>query len=66
MSALLCCGPVFEQEALRGGRYIYRWLENMLCSQEEKVYSLLQYITAIQLYCTQESIFTFLYLISIS
>ena len=37
MSALLCCGPVFEPEALQRGRYIYRWLENMLCSEEEKV-----------------------------
>ena len=37
MSALLCCGPIFDPEALIRGRYIYRWLENMLCSQEEKV-----------------------------
>ena len=37
MSALLCCGPTFDPEALIKGRYIYRWLENMLCSQEEKV-----------------------------
>lgn len=37
MSALVCCGPIFDHQALIIGRYIYRWLENMLCSSEEKV-----------------------------
>ena len=37
MSSLVCCGAFFEPEALVRARYIYRWLENMLCSSEEKV-----------------------------
>lgn len=37
MSALLCCGRVFDAQMLVKGRDLYRWMENMLCSQEEKV-----------------------------
>lgn len=46
MSSLVCCGAFFEPEALVRARYIYRWLENMLCSSEEKV---IEYCTIILL-----------------
>jgi hypothetical protein len=39
MSALLCCGPVFHEKCLdrEPSIYnIYRWLENMLRSDEPK------------------------------
>lgn len=42
MSALLCCGPVFHPKCLdkEPSIYnIYRWLENMLRSDEQKVRS---------------------------
>lgn len=37
MSALLCCGPVFDTEVLGPSNYLYSWLENMLSAPEEKV-----------------------------
>lgn len=40
MSALLCCGPVFHPKCLDKDPSIYniyRWLENMLRSEEPKV-----------------------------
>ena len=47
MSSLVCCGAFFEPEALVRARYIYRWLENMLCSSEEKV---IEYCTIMLLF----------------
>lgn len=37
MSALLCCGPVFHHKCLEKDFGMYRWLENMLSSDEPKV-----------------------------
>lgn len=37
MSALLCCGPVFDPQGLAAESYLYQWLQNMLHSNERKV-----------------------------
>ena len=37
MSALLCCGPVFDPQGLAAESYLYQWLQNMLHSNEPKV-----------------------------
>lgn len=39
MSALLCCGPVFQSNGLDTGSPLYRWLDNMLTCQDTKVCS---------------------------
>ena len=37
MSALLCCGPVFHNKGLERESNLYRWLDNMLTSGEQRV-----------------------------
>lgn len=37
MSALLCCGPVFQANGLDKNSAIYRWLDNMLNCGEARV-----------------------------
>ena len=37
MSALLCCGPVFQSNGLDTGSPLYRWMDNMLTCSETRV-----------------------------
>jgi len=37
MSAILCCGTVFHPKCLDKDSRMFRWLENMLSSEEAKV-----------------------------
>ena len=39
MSALLCCGPVFQSNGLDPSSSLYRWLDNMLNCSETRVRS---------------------------
>lgn len=38
MSAVLCCGPVFDQNGLSDDGYIYTWLNTLLSCQNERIY----------------------------
>ncbi|KAK3798079.1 hypothetical protein RRG08_034635 [Elysia crispata] len=40
MSAVLCCGKVFDSNGLNDDGYIYHWLDTLLGSQDEKIYEL--------------------------
>ncbi|KAL5012719.1 hypothetical protein ScPMuIL_011270 [Solemya velum] len=40
MSAVLCCGPVFDPTGLFDDGYIYHWLDTLLSSHDEKIYQL--------------------------
>lgn len=37
MSAVLCCGPVFDVNGFNDDGYIYHWLDTLLSSNDEKV-----------------------------
>lgn len=37
MSAVLCCGPVADNVGLSPDGYLYKWLDNILDSQDKKV-----------------------------
>lgn len=37
MSALLCCGPIFESQYLLDDGILYKWLDSLLTSKDEKV-----------------------------
>ncbi|XP_069487793.1 protein furry homolog-like isoform X2 [Ambystoma mexicanum] len=40
MSAVLCCGPVADNVGLSSDGYLYKWLDNILDSQDQKVHQL--------------------------
>lgn len=40
MSAVLCCGPVADNVGLSSDGYLYKWLDNILDSQDKKVHML--------------------------
>ncbi|XP_075356148.1 protein furry homolog-like isoform X4 [Mycteria americana] len=40
MSAVLCCGPVADNVGLSSDGYLYKWLDNILDSQDKKVHQL--------------------------
>ncbi|XP_025086109.1 protein furry homolog isoform X4 [Pomacea canaliculata] len=40
MSAVLCCGPVFDVNGFNDDGYIYHWLDTLLSSNDEKIYEL--------------------------
>ncbi|XP_076468272.1 protein furry-like isoform X4 [Babylonia areolata] len=40
MSAVLCCGPVFDKNGFNDDGYIYHWLDTLLSSSDEKIYEL--------------------------
>lgn len=44
MSAVLCCGPVFDNVGLSPDGYLYKWLDNILACQDQRVCG--QYLTA--------------------
>lgn len=37
MSAVLCCGPVFDNVGLSIDGYLYKWLDNILACQDHRV-----------------------------
>lgn len=37
MSALVCCGPIFDSNELKKDSKLYGWLDNMLSSQDPRV-----------------------------
>lgn len=37
MSAVLCCGPVFDNVGLNPDGYLYKWLDNILACQDVRV-----------------------------
>lgn len=37
MSAVLCCGPVFDNVGLSPDGYLYKWLDNILAWQDQRV-----------------------------
>lgn len=39
MSAVLCCGPVFDNVGLSPDGYLYKWLDNILACQDLRVSS---------------------------
>lgn len=43
MSALLCCGPCFDSHNLSEDGAIYRWLDMLLESSDDKVSILIYY-----------------------
>ncbi|XP_012945432.1 protein furry homolog isoform X2 [Aplysia californica] len=40
MSAVLCCGKVFDANGLNDDGYIYHWLDTLLSSHDDKIYEL--------------------------
>lgn len=42
MSAVLCCGPVADNVGLSSDGYLYKWLDNILDSQDKKVSEIFQ------------------------
>ncbi|XP_008307519.1 protein furry homolog isoform X2 [Cynoglossus semilaevis] len=40
MSAVLCCGPVFDNTGLSPDGYLYKWLDNILACQDQRVHLL--------------------------
>ncbi|XP_045074161.1 protein furry homolog [Coregonus clupeaformis] len=40
MSAVLCCGPVFDNVGLSPEGYLYKWLDNILACQDIRVHQL--------------------------
>ncbi|XP_043929165.1 protein furry homolog isoform X3 [Protopterus annectens] len=40
MSAVLCCGPVFDNVGLSPDGYLYKWLDNILACQDQRVHLL--------------------------
>ncbi|XP_039601673.1 protein furry homolog isoform X2 [Polypterus senegalus] len=40
MSAVLCCGPVFDNVGLSPDGYLYKWLDNILACQDLRVHLL--------------------------
>ncbi|XP_063413170.1 protein furry-like isoform X1 [Mytilus trossulus] len=40
MSAVLCCGPVFDTNGLNDDGYIYQWLDMLLSSHDDRIYDL--------------------------
>ncbi|XP_078741574.1 protein furry homolog-like, partial [Lampetra fluviatilis] len=40
MSAVLCCGPVFDNVGLSPDGYLYKWLDNILACQDPRVHQL--------------------------
>lgn len=45
MSAVLCCGPVFDNVGLSPDGYLYKWLDNILACQDQRVCG--QYFTKV-------------------
>lgn len=37
MSAVLCCGPVFDNVGLSTDGYLYKWLDNILVCHDQRV-----------------------------
>ena len=37
MSAVVCCGPVFDTNGLNDDGYIYNWLDTLLSSHDDRV-----------------------------
>lgn len=44
MSAVLCCGPVFDNVGLSPDGYLYKWLDNILACQDLRVSTTPKYI----------------------
>lgn len=44
MSAVLCCGPVADNVGLSSDGYLYKWLDNILDSQDKKVREVLPFL----------------------
>ena len=44
MSAVLCCGPVFDNVGLSPDGYLYKWLDNILACQDLRVSTSQKYI----------------------
>lgn len=44
MSALLCCGPIFESQYLLEDGVLYKWLDSLLISKDEKVLCLFNFM----------------------
>ncbi|XP_061557909.1 protein furry homolog isoform X2 [Phycodurus eques] len=40
MSAVLCCGPVFDNVGLSTDGYLYKWLDNILACHDKRVHRL--------------------------
>ncbi|WAQ97896.1 FRYL-like protein [Mya arenaria] len=40
MSAVVCCGPVFDTNGLNDDGYIYNWLDTLLSSHDDRIYEL--------------------------
>ena len=43
MSAVVCCGPVFDSNGLNDDGYIYHWLDTLLSSHDDRVGGLVCY-----------------------
>jgi len=44
MSAVLCCGPVFDPNGLNDDGYIYQWLDMLLSSHDDRVSFLIKIV----------------------
>lgn len=51
MSAVLCCGPVADNVGLSSDGYLYKWLDNILDSQDKKVGEILFVHSIRRSYC---------------
>uniref|UniRef100_A0A8C5CY41 Furry homolog a (Drosophila) n=1 Tax=Gadus morhua TaxID=8049 RepID=A0A8C5CY41_GADMO len=40
MSAVLCCGPAFDNVGLSPDGYLYKWMDNILACQDQRVHQL--------------------------
>ena len=56
MSAVLCCGKVFDSNGLNDDGYIYHWLDTLLGSQDEKVRELVHLVRLLTLILQQNDL----------
>ncbi|XP_041918938.1 protein furry homolog [Alosa sapidissima] len=59
MSAVLCCGPVFDNVVLSPDGYLYKWLDNILVCQDPQVHQLGCEVIILLLELNPENIYLF-------
>ncbi|BES98592.1 furry homolog (Drosophila) [Nesidiocoris tenuis] len=54
MAAVLCCGPAFDPQSLSEDGSLYPWIDNLLASDDPKVYSLARETIILLLECNSD------------
>ena len=53
MSAVLCCGPVFDNVGLSTDGYLYKWLDNILACHDLRVGPLLDQLVPLNFFAQE-------------